>query len=246
MGNGMIVVKNAAGVEVEVGPNVNLFCADLRGADLRGVNLRHAHLQGAILSGADLTCADLHFADLTGADLTGAILRDASLCFTQLRRANLNNADLSHADLRHAILRNALLSGANLLDSKLDGSNLRGADLQGAVLDGAVLNFNLWDENTKWPAGFKPPASQGEESKEEDEEHPEAFSDPMTEHEIDQCKAYVRKNIKDGHWALAELHAEAVSRDTVLKYDAEVYELIGQKAKQIRELIKEISSLSVQ
>jgi hypothetical protein len=78
------------------------------------------------------------------------------------------------------------------------------------------------------------------------DENPSAFSDPMTEDEIEISKLYVRKNIQDGHWALAELHAAAISKDTVLKYDSEIYELIAQKAKQISKLIKEICALSVQ
>jgi hypothetical protein len=78
------------------------------------------------------------------------------------------------------------------------------------------------------------------------DENPSAFSDPMTEEEIELCKEYARKNIQDGHWALAEMHAATVSRDTVLKYDAEVYGMIAQKAKQISKLIKEICALSVQ
>lgn len=78
------------------------------------------------------------------------------------------------------------------------------------------------------------------------DENPEAFSDPMTEEEIEQCKEYVRKNIQNGHWALAELHAAAVSKDTVLKHDAKTYELIAHIAKQISKLIKGISALSVQ
>ena len=181
--------------------------------------------------GADLRCAYLTGEDLRGVDLRGA---------------NLHCADLRNADLSGADLSNSTLSGANLRGADLSRARLMGADMFGAELDGAVIAFNIWDEDTVWPEGFKPFAWQREEENEEEGEDLEPFADPMTEDEIDQCKSYVRKNIKDGHWALAELHASAVSRDTVLKYDAEIYDLIAQKAKQIRELIKEISALSVQ
>ena len=181
--------------------------------------------------GADLRCAYL-----TGEDLRGV----------NLRGANLHCADLRNADLTGADLSNSNLPGANLRGADLSRARLMGADMFGAELDGAVLAFNIWDENTKWPRGFKPFEWMEGENTEEQEENLEPFSDPMTEEEIEISKMYVKKNIKDGHWALAELHAAAVSRDTVLKYDAEIYDLIAQKAKIIRELIREISVLSVQ
>ena len=172
--------------------------------------------------------------------------RGSNFSDSDLIGVNLRNANLADVNLQGANLTRANLSGANLRGADLSQARLMGADMSGAELDGAVLAFNVWDEDTKWPEGFKPFAWQREEENEEEGEDLEPFADPMTEDEIDQCKSYVRKNIKDGHWALAEMHASAVSRDTVLKYDAEIYDLIAQKAKQIRELIKEISALSVQ
>jgi hypothetical protein len=228
----VMLVRNKKGVEIRIAPS-----ADLRNVDLSGADLHYANLTDANLQNADLTDAGLYLARLKGANLIGANLRNANLIGADLRRADLTGADLSNANL----------SDANLQEADLSRVRLMGADMSSAELDGAVLAFNVWDENTKWPQGFKPFAWRAEEEEnEKEEEDSEPFSDPMTEDEINQCKSYVKKNIKDGHWALAELHAEAVSRDTVLKYDAEVYELIAQKAKQISKLIKEISALSVQ
>jgi hypothetical protein len=89
--------------------------------------------------GANLTRADLTGADLTGANLTGANLTGANLT-----RANLTWAHLSGADLTRA--------------------NLTGADLTGANLTGANLSGANWNEYTRWPAGYTPPAADAQAS----------------------------------------------------------------------------------
>jgi uncharacterized protein YjbI with pentapeptide repeats len=173
----------------------NLQGADLRYANFRGAhlpetNLQEAHLEGANLQGAILTLANLKGAVLTGANLQEAFLKEAILQGAHLEGANLQGAYLGGADLREAALLDANLQGAGLRGANLQGASLREANLQeadigGAKLQGADLQgqkgYNegtkglttaqvagaYWDETTKWPEGFTPPAPRRLPPKEE-------------------------------------------------------------------------------
>ena len=105
----------------DIGPNANLYNANLSVTDLYKANLSEANLRGA----------NLYKANLSGADLSGA----------NLRRSDLSRADLSRANLWEANLREAKLSGANLRGADLRGANLREADLSGAE---GLLEPSLW------------------------------------------------------------------------------------------------------
>lgn len=85
---------------------------------------------------------------MRGVDLRGAYLREA----------NLGGADLRQTDLREAYLRQADLSEADLSEANLREANLGGANLGGTYLTGADLRQARYDEDTIWPAWFKPPA----------------------------------------------------------------------------------------
>ena len=152
--------------------------ADLWNADLTGANLRGANLSDADLEGVKLYKADLKGADLGGADLWTANLEDANLERACLERANLKDAVLTGAKLYKADLHSALLGGANLSDANLERAcleranlkdavltgaklykaDLRGANLSDADLEGADLGRIIYDEYTKWPTGYIPPA----------------------------------------------------------------------------------------
>ena len=80
--------------------------------------------------------------------LRGADLRGLRLSSVNLAGANLENADLKGANLTGAKLSGAYLWGAKLMDANLWGANLWGANLTNAK----------WNDNTKWPSGFTPPA----------------------------------------------------------------------------------------
>ena len=60
----------------------------------------------------------------------------------------------SGLDLRGADLRDANLSGADLGGADLRRANLGGADLSSANLRGANLQEAIYDDGTRWPAGF--------------------------------------------------------------------------------------------
>jgi hypothetical protein len=73
-----------------------------------------------------------------------------------LRGADLCDWSLSHGDLAGFDLREALLRGCRLRGADLRGANLCGADLSDAELTGALLSEAVYDQETRWPAGFDP------------------------------------------------------------------------------------------
>jgi hypothetical protein len=97
-----------------LGIQLDLSEADLRGANLSGADLGGVNLRRVDLRGANLSRANLVWADLDGANLSGA----------NLSRANLGVADLGEADLRGANLSGADIGGSNLDEANLSGANL--------------------------------------------------------------------------------------------------------------------------
>ena len=142
-----------AAVEIAVGMNARLDCANLAGARLDGANLAGARLDGANLASARLAGANLDGANLHGADLASARLADANLDGANLAGARLDGANLASARLAGANLDGANLHGANLAGADLASANLAGANLAGANLDSANLagarlvniRNDLWD-----------------------------------------------------------------------------------------------------
>ncbi|MEO1064825.1 MAG: pentapeptide repeat-containing protein [Actinomycetota bacterium] len=102
--------------------------------------------------------ANLNRARSSEVDLRGANLVGASLIRASMREANLSGANLFGADLRGARLVEANLSRANLRGADLRAAELFGADMRGADVIGARLGGAWWDERTRWPEGFTPPA----------------------------------------------------------------------------------------
>jgi len=135
--------------------------ANLQMADLKEANLQEASLSQANLQGADLWRDNLKGAGLYGANLQGAILIEAKLQEASLGRANLQGAVLNIANLQGAYLGEANLQGAYLDRANLQGTKLGGANLQGAErLTSDQVAKAFWDETTKWPEGFTPPAPE--------------------------------------------------------------------------------------
>jgi uncharacterized protein YjbI with pentapeptide repeats len=139
--------------------NCNLTGANLSGAKSPGSCFVDSDLVGVIanginLVGADLSHTNLSNANLSDANLTRANFNDALLRNTKLVGACLNGASVVGANLSHADLSNSLARKSNFSQSDLSGSNLAGADLSGALLHNIV-----YDEFTRWPVGFTPPAN---------------------------------------------------------------------------------------
>lgn len=100
--------------------------------------LGHCSLRGCSFRNAIMSAANLSESDAFGADFTGAFLKDANLSganliATRFPGANLTNANLSNADICRA-------------------------DLADAVLTDVTFTNTRFDEQTKWPPGFKHPA----------------------------------------------------------------------------------------
>lgn len=109
-------------------------------------------LQGAVLEGFAAPLAQMQGLNLSGAKLYWASLGDADLSF-----ANFSGADLRGATLDGAICRQTNFRDANLGRDNLNGrTSLKSADLTGAILDGAILSDVVYDNVTKFPAGFDP------------------------------------------------------------------------------------------
>jgi uncharacterized protein YjbI with pentapeptide repeats len=140
---------------------------DLSGADLTGVVFAQLDLEGACFDGAKMPRAA--FINLVGtqwgkpcnlkrASFRNADLRKADIRGTNLYAADFEGADLAGAQLRASKFGNARFHNADLSSTALHYADLRGADLTGANLAGAELERAKYDERTRFPAGFQPPA----------------------------------------------------------------------------------------
>jgi uncharacterized protein YjbI with pentapeptide repeats len=151
---------------------------DLSGADLTGADLHRLDFEGANFAGAILRDACLDRGWFSEANLEKACLEKARMSQAAFRRANfrganlteagasgahfhgadLTNAALNRAQLSFCSLRGATLQGADLREAYLDYADLRQADLSTARLQGTTLEDTRYDEQTRFPAGFTPPA----------------------------------------------------------------------------------------
>ncbi len=142
--------------------------AYLRRAKLSGAKLSHANLAGSKLLGAELAGADL-----TGADLRGAILLRTDLSGANLKGVKLDKSLLHNVDLTAVDLSQATVAQTNLVEldqddqavvplllrhADLSDALLRSVNLAGSQLEGASLTQISYDERTKWPDDFAPPA----------------------------------------------------------------------------------------
>jgi hypothetical protein len=112
-------------------------------------------LEGQDLSFLPLARADFNNAKLDRAQLLGSVLTHADFGYASLR-----SADVSGARLDGASLWRADLTGADFRYADLSFSELGAADLKGADLTGAKLDHIHYNQQTKWPDGFRPPPSE--------------------------------------------------------------------------------------
>lgn len=85
----------------------------------------------------------------------GVSLRNVDDPKAELRRINLAGADLVGANLEEADLTGAILNRADLSKANLYRSRLYGASLLDAKLDSTDLQEVLYDDQTRFPNGFR-------------------------------------------------------------------------------------------
>ncbi len=148
-------------------PAADREAMELRRAGLAGCELDGVHFGGANLEEADLSGASLVKAQFGGRLTIGQIgrlskakLADANLSGAQLPACRANQADfrranLTGADARGGSFPQANFHGANLDRADLTGADLRGADFTEANLSQAKLSRARFDDQTRWPNGFK-------------------------------------------------------------------------------------------
>jgi len=146
---------------------VDFAAADLEGADFSGATLVRAtfndgpngcRLKGAKFGRADLSHANLALAKCREADFTGAKLAEANLRSAGFALARFSGADLTQADFSYCDLKGADFSGATLTGCRFVHTDLRGADFSKADPKGLGFTGAEFDEQTRWPKGFKPAA----------------------------------------------------------------------------------------
>jgi hypothetical protein len=128
------------------------------GARLANLKMPGVHSSRANFAEANLTNSDLSRGSFPKGNFSGAILRGAKLQELKLLGANLQDADLTKAQLERVSLRDAQCRNAIFAMANMQFVNLCGADLTDANLQGADLQHARYDQNTKWPRGFRPTA----------------------------------------------------------------------------------------
>lgn len=148
-------------------PNLSNSClvsAQVKGF-FAGTDFEKSKLALAFFDHADLRCAAFVAADLSIAILNNDNLKGAWLFSIQAKNAQFVEADMRGAYLPYAELESANLAGANLSGSELASAILAGALLHGGKTLGGTFNADAnlsrvhYTEETKWPAGYSPPAS---------------------------------------------------------------------------------------
>ncbi|MFD5176759.1 pentapeptide repeat-containing protein [Nocardia sp. NPDC058379] len=134
------------------------------GADFDGAKMPEAHFDGT-----DLRCATFGRTELATATFWARDLRWADFSSAHATGVEFNSSDHRGANMRGANLTSAVLNKANLMLADLTGADLSDADLTdawlrirqptGVELGRPNLTGAYYTPQTRWPAGFDPPAS---------------------------------------------------------------------------------------
>jgi uncharacterized protein YjbI with pentapeptide repeats len=131
---------------------------DASGAKLNAIEFIELSMESADFRKSSLRNARFHRCNAKQANFTSANLELAQFEKCKLNGATFDNANLSAAWLLGSTLAGATFVGARMTATLFGLADLRGADLSGAIdLKYAVLDDALFDESTRWPAGFRIP-----------------------------------------------------------------------------------------
>ncbi|UZX04015.1 pentapeptide repeat-containing protein [Arthrobacter sp. CDRTa11] len=131
---------------------------DLAGQNLSGLELQNSDLINSDLSGADLQATSLQGSILSGADMSRTKLEAAGLERASLVTTDLRSAQARGSDLTDAVMWGADVSGANFVLAAMNGTDFRVSGIESAELINSDGESVCYDENTKWPEGYQPPA----------------------------------------------------------------------------------------
>jgi hypothetical protein len=144
-------------------PDLSNSClADLHvQGSFAGANFESSKLAWALFDEADLRCAVFWRADLSLATFNDQHMNRADLFQAQAKGVHFAGADMRSAILAYADLESANFAGANLSRADLENALLTDANLRGVedVSPDANLTGIYYNEATKWPAHYAPPAS---------------------------------------------------------------------------------------
>ena len=130
-----------------------------------GASFDRSKLHPTYFFGRDLRCTRFVGADLSGAYVNGVDLTRANLFNATAIATTFTGADMQGAILDQADFSSADFAGANLSTAHLDGTILTGARFRGGPRRGglhfadAKLAEISYSGETRWPAGFDPPAN---------------------------------------------------------------------------------------
>lgn len=156
--------------------NVKLYRRDLHRADLHGADMRDA-----VLTDVDLTAADLRNADLRGSKWNARIFRQRRLRGAAMGGADLRGARLAGWSvatvLKYFVFALAMILGYYAVSWYLWPAHRSDHTFGSAVwmamtvtavsylMNGMPYHLNhldfsgaIWDDSTRWPSGFRPPA----------------------------------------------------------------------------------------
>jgi hypothetical protein len=119
------------------------------------IDLRHQDFSGCDLRGLCLKPST----SVEGARFVDACLADCGLYGCDGRGTDFSRCDLTGTMLERAKLQNAIFQAAVLRGTRLSGAHVEGADFTRATIEDCRWSASTrFDENTRWPQGFSPPA----------------------------------------------------------------------------------------
>lgn len=145
------------------GPNTarNFQNIDLEGMNISGLDLLASKFQDADLKGIKASRSSLTLSSLDGAQASEANLNLANMEAVDFRSADASGVDFSYTHLEYSEFKETKLQGARFDHANLDDVDLSQIDMSGVTgLETASFNNVCYDEDTRWPEGFRPPPSR--------------------------------------------------------------------------------------
>ncbi|MEK6237382.1 MAG: pentapeptide repeat-containing protein [Planctomycetales bacterium] len=128
---------------------------DLVSKDLTGSRLINVAFNTADFDATTFADTRIWWAQFKAATFRDADFRKAFASKSRFHAAVFHNANFDDSSFQYCWFGKADFKGASLRETDLTGSNLAGADLSQAVLEDVNLRGVKFNEQTKFPSGFK-------------------------------------------------------------------------------------------